>query len=166
MNRHFTILDIPQNPLVSSGLASHVVVRLQPVYRDHYIETGKLPPMFRDRTKRACYKLNINTSRIEFWQDIFKFTVTDQGITPDERDVHGAIEVDQINNALHQGILFVIGKNAQGDPISTQVRFVVGIATGAPERALAGEFNREEWLSAIQNVGPGLQDFQCLHVFP
>jgi hypothetical protein len=75
--------------------------------------------MFRDRTKRACYKLNINTSRIEFWQDIFKLTVTDQGITPDERDVHGSIEVDQINNALHQGILFVIGKYAQGDPIST-----------------------------------------------
>jgi hypothetical protein len=122
--------------------------------------------MFRDRTKRACHKLNINTSRIEFWQDIFKFTVTDQGIAADERDMHGAIEVDQINNALHQGILFVIGKNAQSDPIATQVRFVVGIAAGAPERALAGEFNGEEWLSAIENVGPGLQDFHCLHVFP
>lgn len=117
-------------------------------------------------TKRAGYKLNIDTSRIEFWQDIFQLAVTDQWIAANERDVQRPKSINKIDHSLNEGVLFEIRKNAKGNAVAAEMCLVVGIAARAAKRALLCNFNGQQRFSTAEDGGPGLEEFLSLHVFP
>ena len=97
--------------------------------------------MLRNGSKRARYKLNIDTSRIKFWQDIFQLAITDKRVSANQRDVKRPKSINEIDHTLHEGVLFEVGKNAQSNAGAAQMRLIEGIASRATQRALFCNFN-------------------------
>ena len=52
-----------------------------------------------------------------------------------------AISIYQIQNPLDQLVSFTVDELPQGD-LTTQVRILIGVTSGAPERAFARNLNR------------------------
>src|SRR6476659_8082657 len=74
-----------------------------------------------------------------------------------------AMLIHQGEHALYQLVAAFVLKLPQVD--ASDVSFLKCVTSGATQRALARDFNRERWPSAAQDALPCLNDFTCLHWF-
>jgi hypothetical protein len=72
--------------------------------------------------------------------------------------------VDYLEDLPNEFIALVVGEFAQGDVASpAEVGGFVGVATGAAQRALAGDFDGQGRSSARENGLPRLHDMRGFH---
>ena len=88
-------LNVAQDALVRGGLAARVVLGLQSVDRDHELQVRQRGPRYRDRAERAGHNLNV-TTRDQLRQQDLEFTVSDEGVPSDNRQVERVMLSDHV----------------------------------------------------------------------
>jgi hypothetical protein len=73
--------------------------------------------------------------------------------------VEGLEALDYFEDAVDQGLAFAISEGAEVDA-ATEMSIVVGVASGAAERALTGDFDRQRWAVADEDFAPGSKDLR------
>jgi hypothetical protein len=82
----------------------------------------------------------MNAPSIQLGKQFFELSIADQGISPDQREVHRLLAVDHRQYLRDQLGSFEVGELAQyGFP--AQVGQVKGITTGTAKRALLRDLN-------------------------
>jgi hypothetical protein len=120
-------------------------------------------PFFRYGTKRAGYDLYVNTAGFELRQQLRDFTVANQGIAANEREMQWTVLVDQSEHAFHQLITAFVMKLTQVR--TSNVSFLIGVTSGATQRTLPRDLNSERRTSAAQDAFPSLNNFASPHMF-
>src|SRR5450631_1408400 len=105
----------------------------------------------------------MNTALLEPREKHLQLAVAHQGVATHQGEVDRLLAIDDGEDAADQVVAFVIGQLAQVHPAGAQMFRLVRVTTGAPQGALAGDFDGECWLLASENAGPGVQHFRFLH---
>src|ERR1700736_6481085 len=105
----------------------------------------------------------MNTALLELREEHLQLAVAHQGVAAHQGEVDGLLAIDNGEDAADQVVAFVIGQLAQVHPAGPQMFRLVRVTTGTTQGAFAGDFDRERWLLAGENAGPGVQYFRFLH---
>src|SRR5262249_17053800 len=81
----------------------------------------------------------------------------------DQRHVQRSVFPHQIQHAIDQSVAAKIADLPQGRGSDPEMVLPIGVTAGTVERTLAGDLNREQWGSAIEDIPPTCQEFSRAH---
>jgi hypothetical protein len=87
-----------------------------------------------------------------------QLAIPDQGIATHDGQMQGPNAVDQGQNSIDKLLTLAVGQAAQGCA-APQVRIVIGVASWALQRTLAGNLDRERGSLASKNLAPSANNF-------
>jgi hypothetical protein len=160
VDRNARLRKVLQYTLVGRRCATYIVFGLQAVDGDDNVEALKCCPMSGDGAEGAGDNLGMNAATVKFGEDRFELAIADEGIAADEGYVERLVLVDYAEDVFDQGVLLVVGQLAKGDgAVTSEVGWIVGVASGAAEGAFSGDLDGERRTLAQKNGLP------CLHYF-
>lgn len=154
------VCDVPEDAIVGGRGATEIVLGLEAVDGDHYVEALDVRPMGRNGAEGAGDDLNVDATAFKRWEDDFEFAMANQWISADEGDVEWLQFVDRLKDISDEFVVFVVGQLTEGGvSFSAKVSWIIGVTPRTAERALAGNFDRQRWLPARENGLPRMHDF-------
>jgi hypothetical protein len=87
-----------------------------------------------------------------------EFTIPDERVASDNRQVQGLKPVDDFEDTVYELLPLAITKTSQSHP-SSQVRVIIGIASGTTQRAFAGNLNGKRGPLSYKNLAPSSKNF-------
>ena len=115
--------------------------------------------MFGNRTKGAGDDLYVNATLIQLRKKRFQFSISNQRIAADEREVERSIFIDETQNPFYQLIALVVSQFPQCETAVAKMCVIEGIAARAAERALPCDFDGQRRTSACNDSSPCVQYF-------
>jgi hypothetical protein len=104
----------------------------------------------------------VGAAGAEDGENAAQFTMADERLASDERDVHGIVALDQLEDAADQIVAAEVGKIAELG-CAGEVRITIGIASGTAQGAFASNFDREKRDFPTQDFPPGSQYVKWIH---
>jgi hypothetical protein len=87
-----------------------------------------------------------------------EFTIPDERIASDNRQVQRLKSVDDFQDTVYEFLPPAITETSQSHP-SSQVRVIIGIASGTMQRAFASNLNGERGPLSFKNLAPSSKYF-------
>src|SRR5262245_15226134 len=153
MNGDLVPLDVFENPVVGCRLAALVVLRLKSVDRHNHLQARKPDPFRRNRPHGAGDDLDIQSHLRESRQDLSEFPVADEWFAAYDRDVKRPMRLDQREKAIDKFLAFEVADLTERH-IAAEVVIAVGVTTGTPEGAFAGDLDRQGRTIAAKDSSP------------
>jgi hypothetical protein len=136
------VCDVLEDAIVGGGSATDIVLGLEAVDGDDYVEALEVLPMGRDGAEGAGYNLSVDAAVFEFGEDCFQFTKANERISADEGDVEGLKFVDSLEDVSDEFVVLIVGQLTKGEvSFSAEVGGIVGVTARTAERALTGNFD-------------------------
>src|SRR5262249_47983399 len=149
--------DVLEDPVVGGGCAPDAVLWLQAVNRDDDRESAQAVPRGRDLTDGTRHELGVDAAGREPRQQLVELAVAHDGLAAHDREVQRAMLVDKRHDAVDEGLALEVADLAQRD-VAAEMVVAVRVATGAMERALSSDFNRECWHVPCEDPSPRRED--------
>ena len=119
-------------------------------------------PLGRNFADRAGDHLHVDAALRQDRQQRVQFAVAHERFAADDRHVERPLPVDDPEHAVDQLLPLEVADLAQRD-VAAEVVVAVGVASGALQRALAGDFERQRRCVSGQDPSPRAQD--PIHLF-
>ena len=139
------------------------MLRPQAVNRNDNVDMLKGTPRWRDLAKCAGDDLHVNATLQQKRHKGFKFAISNERITANQRQVQRLHAIDYIQHSINQSVAFEIREIAQSFG-SAQMIVIVSVATGTAQRTLASYFDGKRRGSPAQNELPGTDNVAIAHV--
>src|SRR5882724_2016847 len=149
----FTARDILQDALVSGGLAANVVVLREAVDGYGDAQPREIHPFERNWNHAAGDYEGEDVHGAEGRQNSAQFAMAHQRLAADQRDVHGLVLADEVEDPIDKSLAAKIAQPAESF-LAAKVRVAVGITTWATERTLARDLDGEHRRFAGKNFPP------------
>ncbi len=145
--------DIFQDSIVGRRGAPDIVFGLQAVDRDSHGQVRERSPGRRRRTESAGDDLHVDAPVQQQRNHRFELAIPDQRVASHQRQMQRPQAVGHLQHSVDQLLSLAVAKAAQRDA-AAQVPVLVGVASGAPQRALPGDFDRKGRPLSLQNPAP------------
>ena len=157
MDVHGAAVQVAENALVRGWMAPHVVVLWQTINGDRRDETREADPLHGDGNDAAGNDHGEDATAAQLRKNAAQFTMTHHRLAANERHMQRLKPVDKAEHTANQIVAPLIRKLAERHR-AAQVFRSIGIAAGAAQRTLAGDFNGKQWSMAEENLTPRFKD--------
>ncbi len=162
MDRDSLSRDVSQNAVVGCWGAPGIVFGLQTVDRHGDVQVLKLRPCGPHRSERAGDNLHVDSARQERRNHQLQFTIADQRVTTDDRQVQRLDAIDNFKYSIYESLAPSIVQVAQRRS-AAEMGVVVRVTAGAFQRAFLGNFDRKRRWFTLQDLAPCLNNFRRVH---
>jgi hypothetical protein len=118
------------------------VLGLKAVDRHDDLQSAQARPLGGDRTHRARDELRVDPALGETGQNRIELAEPHQRFAADDREMKRLVLIDQLEELVDQLLALVVANLTERDA-AAEMLVVVCVATGAAQRTLASDFNRE-----------------------
>ena len=115
--------------------------------------SGAADPFLRYRPDGAGHQLCVDTPLCKLRQDMVELAKPDERLAPDDREVQGAMPIDEPHHAVDERLSLQIPDIPQGHAAPEMV-VAVGVAAGAAERTFPSDFDRERRTISAKDAAP------------
>ena len=122
-----------------------------------------MAPLSGNLAHRARDELHVNVAGRQKRQNRIQLAIAHERLAADDRDVERPMTIDERHDAVDERLPFEIADFPERE-IAAEVIVAVGIATGAAQRALTGDFDRQKRAVPREDAAPCGEN--TLHVPP
>src|SRR4029077_9668976 len=142
-----------EEALVGRRLAPDVVMLRQPIHGDGYPQERDLHPLDRDGNHRAGNDEREYAQITEGGENAAQLAMADERLAADPGKMNGLVVPHESQHTFDERVSAQVMQFAKGD-FASQVRLTIGIASGAGERALTSDLDRQHGYPATQDTPP------------
>lgn len=162
MDRDSLSRDVSENAIVRCRGAPGIVFGLQTVDGHDDVQPLKLRPRGTQGSERAGDNLDVDSARQQRWNHQLQFTIADQGVATDDRQVQRLDAIDNFKYSIYESLASSIVQVAQRRS-AAEMGVVVRVTAGTFQRAFFGNFDRKRRLLTLQDLAPCLKNFRRVH---
>jgi outer membrane receptor protein involved in Fe transport len=162
MDRDSLSRNVSENAVVGCRCAPGIVFGLQSIDRHGDVQVLQLRPGGTQGSERAGDNLHVDSARQQRWDHQLQFTIADQGVATDDRQVQRLDAIDNFKYSIYKSLASAIVQVAQCWS-AAEMGVVIRVTTGAFQWAFFGNFDRKGRWFTLQDLAPCLDDLRRVH---